>query len=31
MAVMPRLHEMWTRLKRLEKKLAELAGPDEVA
>ena len=31
MAVMPRLHEMWTRLKRLEKNLAELAGPDEAA
>jgi UDP-3-O-[3-hydroxymyristoyl] glucosamine N-acyltransferase len=27
MAVMPRLHEMWTRLKALEKKLAELAKP----
>lgn len=26
MAVMPKLHEMWTRLKRLEKKLAELTG-----
>lgn len=27
MAVLPRLHEMWTRLKALEKKLAELAKP----
>ena len=31
MAVMPRLHEMWTRLKRLEKKVAEFSGPDEAA
>ena len=27
MAVMPRLHEMWTRLKALEKKLAEMGKP----
>lgn len=26
MAILPRLHEMWTRLKALEKKLADLAG-----
>ena len=31
MAVMPRLHEIWTRLKRLEKKVAEFSGPDEAA
>lgn len=31
MAVMPRLHEMWTRLKRLEKKVAEFSDPDEAA
>ncbi|RQW83155.1 MAG: UDP-3-O-(3-hydroxymyristoyl)glucosamine N-acyltransferase, partial [Methylococcus sp.] len=31
MAVMPRLHDMWTRLKRLEKKVAEFSGPDEAA
>lgn len=27
MAVLPRLHEMWTRLKKLEKTLAEIAKP----
>lgn len=31
MAVMPKLHEMWTRLKRLEKKVAEFSGPDGAA
>ncbi len=29
MAVFPRLHEMWTRLKKLEKKLAEVEGKAE--
>ena len=31
MAVMPKLHEIWTRLKRLEKKVAEFSGPDGAA
>jgi UDP-3-O-[3-hydroxymyristoyl] glucosamine N-acyltransferase len=29
MAVMPKLHDLWTRLRKLEKKLAELTGSGE--